>query len=563
MNDHALTETQRALAAELSRSQQIHPLVARALVRRGMDDPARLRRYLDPRLADLTRPDAMADRAFAAERLTRAIHRRERVAVFGDYDVDGITSAALLTRALRALGAEVAPFVASRFDGGYGFSEPALARVLACSPAVIVTCDCGTSDHPRLAAARAKGVDVIVVDHHKVPDEALPALAFLNPHRPECGFPYKHLASVGIAFSIAAAVRAQMGAALDLRPLLDLVALGTIADVAPLDGDNRILVRAGLARINAGEASPGVRALMQRARLKQRMFAKDVAFNLAPALNAPGRLGAATPTLELLLAEGDADAGARAQVLLDANARRKEVSADLIAKATQQAAEVYGAQCPAGVVLAGEGWHHGMGGIVAGRMVERLNAAVVVVAIEGDVGVGSVRGPRGLKLYDAVAACREELLGFGGHDGAAGIRVHKDRIDALRARFPEAVARAGWSQVAEPPVDVTLSEEDLTHGLARALERVEPTGEGNLEILASTEEARLSELRVVAETHLRATFSLGRKTLSAFLRDGVAQRARGALPPVGAAVQVVGRLRPDPWSGDEGVQIDVRTLTAR
>jgi single-stranded-DNA-specific exonuclease len=185
------------------------------------------------------------------------------------------------------------------------------------------------------------------------------------------------------------------------------------------------------------------------------------------------------------------------------------------------------------------------------------------VALEGDVGVGSVRGPRGLKLYDAVAACRDELLGFGGHDGAAGLRVRKDRIDALRARFPEAVARAGWAQVTEPAVDVTLAEEDLTPGLARALERVEPTGEGNLEIVAALEGARLSELRVVAETHLRATFSLGRKTLSAFLRDGVAQRARGALPPVGAAVDVVGRLRPDPWSGDEGVQIDARTLTAR
>ncbi|MEZ4389903.1 MAG: single-stranded-DNA-specific exonuclease RecJ [Polyangiales bacterium] len=560
MNDATLSEPQQRQAAELARDLRLHPLVARALVRRGGVNPAQLKRYLHPRLADLTRPDAMVDREVAAERLARAIHRRERVAVFGDYDVDGITSAALLTRALRAMGAEVAPFVASRFDGGYGFSGPALERVMASSPRVIVTCDCGTSDHPRIESARARGVDVIVVDHHKVPDEPLPALAFLNPHRPECGFPFKHLASVGLAFSIAAAVRARVDATLDLRPYLDLVALGTIADVAPLEGDNRVLVRAGLARINAGESSPGVRALLQRARLRQRLSARDVAFNVAPALNAPGRLGAATPTLDLLLSESEAEAAPRAQALIDANSRRKEISADLIEQATRQVTEVYGHELPAGIVLAGEGWHHGMGGIVAGRLVDRLGVAVAVVALDGEVGVGSVRGPRGTRLYDAVAACREELTVFGGHDAAAGLTVPRARIDALRARFGEAVERAGRVEVRDPPIDARVFEADLSHGLAPSLEQIEPTGEGNAELVAELVDATLAELRVVAETHLRATFSLGRRSLSAFLRDGVATRARGELPAVGQRVEVVGRLRPDPWSGDEGVQIDVTRL---
>lgn len=560
MNDATLSDTQRSQAAELARALRLHPLVARALVRRGRVDAAQLKRYLHPRLADLTRPDAMVDREVAAERLVRAIHRRERVAVFGDYDVDGITSAALLTRALRAMGAEVSPFVASRFDGGYGFSGPALERVMASSPRVIVTCDCGTSDHARIESARARGVDVIVVDHHKVPDEPLPALAFLNPHRPECGFPFKHLASVGLAFSIAAAVRARVDATLDLRPFLDLVALGTIADVAPLEGDNRILVRAGLAKINEGESSPGVRALLQRARLRQRLSARDVAFNVAPSLNAPGRLGAATPTLELLLSESEAEAGPRAQALIDANSRRKEISADLIEQATRQVAEVYGSELPAGIVLAGEGWHHGMGGIVAGRLVDRLGVAVAVVAIDGEVGVGSVRGPRGTRLYDAVAACRDELTVFGGHDAAAGLTVPKGRIDALRARFGEAVERAGRVEVRDPPVDARVREEDLSHGLAPSLEQIEPTGEGNAELVVELVDATLADLRVVAESHLRATFSLGRRSISAFLRDGVATRARGELPPVGQRVEVVGRLRPDPWSGDEGVQIDVTRL---
>lgn len=550
-------------AAELSRALRVHPVVARALVARGRTDPQGVARFLAPRLADLTRPDAMADREVAAERLARAIHRRERVAVFGDYDVDGITSTAVLTRALRAMGADVAPFVASRFDGGYGLSDAALARVLECSPKVLVTCDCGTSDHPRVAAARARGVDVIVVDHHKVPDESLPALAFLNPHRPECGFPYKHLASVGIAFSIAAAVRARVDAAMDLRPLLDLVALGTIADVAPLDGDNRILVRAGLSRVAAGESSPGLRALLQQVRLKHRLSARDVAFSVAPALNAPGRLGPATPTLSLLLAEREDEAASRAQYLIDANARRKEISADLIARAMDQCRAVYGDAIPAGVVVAGEGWHHGMGGIVAGRLVERLGVAVVVVAIEGDVGVGSVRAPRGTRLYDAVSACRDELVTFGGHDAAAGLRVRKDRVEALRARFAEAVAAAGRVAVTDPAVDVSLGEEDLTPGLARSLEQLEPTGEGNAEVTAALRDARITDARVVAETHLRLTFTMGRRSLGAFVRDGVATRARGGIPPIGQRVEVVGRLRTDPWNGDEGVQIEVTTLRPR
>ncbi len=193
-----------------------------------------LHRWLSPRLADLSLPDAMADRGIAADRLARAVRHHERVVVFGDYDVDGITAATVLTRALRSLGGDVTAMVASRFDGGYGLSDPAAAKVLEAMPTVVVTCDCGTSDHPRLAALRARGVDVIVVDHHKVPTEPLPALAFLNPQRPDCGFAYKHLASVGLALSIAGAVRTQLKMSLDLRAYLDLVALGTVADVAPL-----------------------------------------------------------------------------------------------------------------------------------------------------------------------------------------------------------------------------------------------------------------------------------------------------------------------------------------
>lgn len=549
-------------ASSLTRALQLHPLVARVVAMRGGTTPDRARRWLSPRLQDLTRPDAMVDRDRAADRIVDAVKRRERIAVFGDYDVDGITSASLLSRVLRRLGGDVATHVASRFSGGYGLSDAAVDRILADRPTLLITCDCGTSDHPRLERLRALGVDVIVVDHHKVPDEALPALAFLNPHRPDCGFAYKHLASVGLAFSISAAVRARLDANLDLRPYLDLVALGTIADVAPLDGDNRILTRVGLNRIADGEAGPGVKALLGEAKVRFRLTARDVGFSVAPLLNAPGRLGSAVPTLELLMTEDATKAASLARDLAEANVQRREISAALIDAATKQVAEVYGEDLPRGIVVAGDGWHHGMGGIVAGRLVDRLGVAVAVVAMEGDEGVGSVRAPRGAKLYDAVVRCREDLVTFGGHDGAAGLRVRRDRLEAFRASFAAAFDGFVAPAPAEERWDLELSEADLTADLGVDLASLEPTGESNPEVRVCVRGARIQDARAINDTHLRLSFAMGRRSIPAFVFDGVSRRARGEIPLVGTRVDVVGALRTDPWNGPGAVQLDLASIRA-
>src|SRR5580704_15080670 len=249
-------------ALGLARALGVTRTAAAVLVSRGMLDGAQSSRFLDPRLAHLTPPDAMKDRQEAVARLARAARAKERVCVFGDYDADGVTAAALITDVLRALGAEVIPVLADRFDGGYGLSRQALARVRATGASLLVTCDCGSSDHDRLEAARRAGIDAVVIDHHRVPDVPLPALAFLNPHRPECDFAYKGLASVGLALSIGAGIRAALGVALDMRRWLDFVAIGTIGDVAPLDGDNRALVRAGLTLLASG-GRHGTRALAE------------------------------------------------------------------------------------------------------------------------------------------------------------------------------------------------------------------------------------------------------------------------------------------------------------
>src|SRR5580658_1726658 len=239
-------------ARELARQLGLSLTAASVLLARGLRAPAESVRFLDPRLAHLTAPDTMRDRDAAIERIARAVRAKERICVFGDYDADGITAAALLTDVLRTLGAEIAPLLADRFDGGYGLSDRALDRILDVRPSLLITCDCGSTDHERLERARLAGIDVIVIDHHRVPDAPLPAVAFLNPHRPGCPFVYKGLASVGLALSVGAGVRAALGVALDMRRWLDFVAIGTIGDVAPLDGDNRPLVRAGLAVLARG-----------------------------------------------------------------------------------------------------------------------------------------------------------------------------------------------------------------------------------------------------------------------------------------------------------------------
>jgi single-stranded-DNA-specific exonuclease len=552
-------------ARAIERDLGVHPLIARALVARGLTERARVRGFLSPKLADLSLPDAMADRSAAADRIAHAIGRREHMVIFGDYDVDGTTSAALLADALGRLGAQVRPMVASRFDGGYGLSDHGLERVLEARPSLLITCDCGTSDHPRLAKLRARGIDAIVVDHHKVPDEPLPAVAFLNPNRPDCGFGFKGLASVGLALSLAAAVRTRLGIALDLREYLDLVAVGTVADVAPLEGDNRILTRAGLDRLAKGKARPGLAALLKASTVRGALRAFDVGFSIAPMLNAPGRLGSAEPTLQLLLARTTAEAERLAEQLARFNEERRRVSQQQCDAAIAQVGELYGDRVPRGIVVAGEGWHHGVGGIVAGRLVERFGVPVIVVALDGREGVGSARAPRGWKLYDVVARCAGDLLRFGGHDGAAGMKVRADRVEALRAGFAHACA--GRAELRDDPssqplvADVECDESDLQGALARGLDQLEPTGHSCDELQILLRNVRVDNVRDVGIGHLRGRVRVGSLPLNVFIRDGAGRRDRGAIELTGA-IDVLARLRPDAWAGPDAVQLDLTATRA-
>jgi len=516
----------------------------------GHLDPETTRRFLSPRLAELTPPDAMLDRKAAAERIARAVREKQRIVVFGDYDCDGMTSAAIFTEALRALGGDVTPVLASRFDGGYGLSLAALERVLSHRPGLLVTCDCGSSDHASLARLAPLGVDAVVVDHHLVPEQELPALAFLNPHRPGCGFPYKGLASCGLALSVLAAVRAELGRALDLRPLLDLVAIGTIADVAPLDGDNRALVRAGL-KVLSEARRPGVRALLELAKIDPGtpLCAEDVAFRIAPRLNAPGRLGPPDLAVQLLLAPNFEVAQSLAAELEQRQLERRAVQERMLEEA-QAEVEREGYRDRPALVIGREGWSHGIVGIVAGRLASELGRPVVVIGFEQGVGRGSVRGPKGSRLHDAVSACSSVLRRFGGHQAAAGLEVEIERLAHLREAFEAACAALPPITPIDDAPRVRLAAGDPLSKVLLDLSELEPCGESNpapsLALIG-----RVVSAREVTGGHLKLELSLDSgERLAAF---GVGMGARAAA--LSGDIAVSGKLRPDRYRGGSAIEL--------
>jgi len=528
------------------------------LWQRGHRDLEATRRFLEPKLSELTRPEAMADRDVAATRLATALRQGEAICVFGDYDCDGITSTAILTEALRILGGTVHPLLASRFHGGYGVSAQAVERILATQAPLVVTCDCGTSDHASLRELVRQGREVIVIDHHLIPDEPLPAIAFLNPHREDCGFAYKNMSSCGLVLSVVGAVRKALGATLDLQQWLDLVAIGTVADVVPLDGDNRAMVRAGLRRLGE-RARPGLAALMDLLRLGQGapLTSQDIAFRIAPRLNAPGRVGSPEPALELLLARSVTEGNAAAARVEQLQNERKRVQETILAEALRDVEQLNLAERGA-IVVGREGWNHGIVGIVAGRLSDTFKRPVVVVGFDGGVGRGSVRGPAGARLHDALTRCAGHLERFGGHQAAAGLDLRVERLEEFRSAFErvceELCPRSGTTERGETGDAVGLAEGDALQRVHADLERLEPFGSGNPPVKLRLQ-ATVERMRTVRGGHLKLELTVDGQPLGAFAA-GMAERA----PQPGSRVELLGTLRRDTWRGGNALEVVVDGL---
>lgn len=455
--------------------------ICELLAARGIHSIDSAKRFLRPGLDQIEAPEAIADLARAADRLAAAVRSGEMILVHGDYDVDGICSTTLMTRALRALGARVTPFIPDRLKDGYDLSAAGVAAAERSGSRVVLTCDCGTTAVEPARALRAAGIDLIISDHH-LPGHALPeAFALVNPRRVDCPSADKDLAAVGVAYKLALAVTARLqGDARVVHDMLDLVALATIADVAPLRGENRILVRHGLKRLNE-TTNLGLKSLIRAARLDGKpLTAGRVGFTLAPRLNALGRLRQAIRGVELLLAESESTANAIARECEELNETRQGMDRRILEEALGRI-DAMDLDTTYGIVLDSTEWHAGVIGIVASRVVERTGRPAMMIAVQDGVGKGSGRSISAFDLHEALQACTDLLVKHGGHRAAAGLTIEPSRIGAFAERF-NAVARERLKPedlVPELRTDLELPLDAADESLERALRHLEPFGVGN------------------------------------------------------------------------------------
>jgi single-stranded-DNA-specific exonuclease len=533
---------------------------------RGYEDPDRAKAFLRPRWEDLPNPEALRDLPRAVERIAGAIDRGETLLVHGDYDVDGVCSAALLTRGLRRLGARVHPFVPHRFRHGYDLGEGGLEAAQRAGASLIVTCDSGIRAVEAVRRARGLGIDVVVTDHHTPDAELPPAWAVVNPSRSDCPSGTPELCGAGVAFQLLRGLSRLRGRPeSELTPDLDLVALATVADLVPLVGANRILVRFGL-RTLARTEKPGLLALMQGAGVSPKgdapVDAGQVGFLLAPRLNAAGRVGDHADALHLLLSEDAAEAARLAQGLEAENVRRKEEDRDTLGQVLDALVREYRPERDLGVVLAGEGWHPGVIGIVASRVVERIHRPVVLVALEGDRGRGSARSIPEVHLHDAVEQCRTHLTRFGGHRQAAGMDLPTEALDAFRVAFNQAVAE----QLPEGPPrpilrgDVRLPLAEINADLHHWLRYLEPHGIGNPRPTFFLSQVELGDPpRRVGDNHLKLRLGRGPGSLDG-IGFGLADRVD--LRGVGREADLAIQLRENDFRGRRSLEARILDLCA-
>lgn len=533
--------------------------LARILVARGVP-PAEAARFLDPKLADLLPdPRSLKDMPAAAARFLSALKARERIAVFADYDVDGGASAALLLTWLRAMGHGATLYIPDRIDEGYGPNVPAM-QALAANHDLILCVDCGTLSHDPVAAAQ--GADVVILDHHLGGETLPPALAVVNPNRQDETGDLAHLCAASVVFLMLVEVnrllRDEGTKGPDLMAMLDLVALATVADVAPLTGVNRALVRQGL-KVLARRERPGLRALADVARMDQAPNTYHLGFLLGPRVNAGGRIGAADLGARLLATDDAREAEALARRLDDLNSERREIEMAVRLSALAQA-EGRGMDGPL-VWAAGQGWHPGVVGIVAARLKEATHRPAVVIGIEGGIGKGSARSVSGVDLGAAVQRVAAEglLLKGGGHRMAAGLTVEEAKIEPAMARLAELLARqgAGAGGPRDLPLDGLLMPSAATPTLLEEIEKAGPFGQSAPAPRFAFADVAVTSLRRMGETHLRFGFTDG----AAPPIDAIAFGAfDGPLGPLieghkGRRLHLAGRLELNHWGGRTKVQL--------
>lgn len=535
---------------ELCRTAGVSAVLAELLLRAGLKEPEVAARFLRPALAELQDPFLLRNLDAAAARLRQAILNREELVVLGDYDVDGVSSTAFLVSILRRFGLSPRFVVPRRMEDGYGLSRSAIDRALEQGvPHLFIALDCGTNSHEEVAYLISRGVEVMVIDHHRSKERKLDGVLLINPHVESGGEDdaWRHLCTVGLVFKLCHGLlkllRSEehaLAQSIRLRDYLDLVAMGTVADLVPLHGENRILARYGL-RILQGAERPGLRALMAVAgvRPEQGLMPVDISFRLGPRINASGRLADAALSVELLLSEDESFCAQTARQLDAFNRERQEIERSITEEAERIVEERY-SNLP-GIVLYGDTWHSGVVGIVAGRVSRKYNRPCVVLGNEGEIAKGSGRSVEGVNLVEVLSTCSDVLSAWGGHPMAVGVSVHTQLIDEFRKRFAEAVAAhvGGRELEAFLSLSAWLTPDQIREQLMEELEELHPFGQGNPEPVFGIRGVVLRQRpEVFKGQHFRFSLedSRGRRLF------GVAWKMAGRIPPVGVPVDLAVEL---------------------
>ncbi len=536
--------------------------VARILVQRGYHDPVAAQEFLNPRLASLSDPFTLPDMETAVERIWTAIHGAEAITVFGDYDVDGVTSTALLIRVLSALGAAVNGFVPDRLDEGYGLSPDALERCIAeQKPRLIISVDCGTNSVGSVDAARSRGVDIIITDHHEPGEETASALALINP---KLGCGGENLSGVGVVFKLVHALLKSgreddrtSASQIDLRQYLDIVALGTVADIVPLVGENRTIVRHGLIQM-ASTRWIGMKALKEIAAINGELNTGHLGYQLGPRINAAGRIGEPMQAVRLLTTDDAAEARNIAGLLDRNNRERRNIERRIAEDALAEIDSYFDPDKDFGLVVAGEGWHPGVVGIVASRLSHHYNRPSIVMGIEED---GSARGScRSIEQFDMLAglqSCEQHLVKFGGHKMAAGLELRPGELEAFKRAFNTAAARMLLDVDLSPEqlVDAVVEYDELGWPFFESLRRLYPFGQDNPEPVLALKGVRAAEApRVVGQKHLKLRLAAGNQTF-----DAIAFNYPLAQLPAGE-MDVAFTLKENYWNGTSSLQLQIKDI---
>ena len=531
--------------------------ITRLLLRKGFRCAEEVDAFLRPRLGSLSDPFLLPQMRTAVSRILEAVNRRERIVLFGDYDVDGVTSLTLLAEMLRGYGCAPELFLPLRMEEGYGLSPESIERCLGqYRPQLLIAVDCGTSSVNEIADLRKRGVDVVVLDHHE-PKSALPdCIAIVNPKTTDSGFEY--LCSVGIVFKLChALLKTRPVPEFDLKSKLDLVALGTVADIVPLCAENRVLVQHGAIEI-ARTSRIGLRELMQIAGVRPPILPQDIGYRLGPRLNAAGRLSTAEKSLRVLLTHDDGEATMLAAELDRQNRERQEVEKQIFDLAIEQIHDRFNASCDAAIVVGARGWHQGVLGIVASRISRRYHRPTIVIGFdENGIGKGSGRSIEGLNLVEALGSCAATLDKFGGHEMAAGLALHEKNFDLFAEAFRKAAGEILSEEALLPCVrlDHELAFTEIDIDFLRWHEMLQPFGNGNPQPLFLAREVEPVALpKVVNEKHLIFRLRQGNRHRRAVFFDGVTN----PLPP--KPWDIAFRIRADEYDGETLVAMQIEAV---